>query len=205
MVINVFNKNAQLYQQKYMDVSMYGDTLDIFCDNIAKDDTHVLDIACGPGNVTKYVLNKKPGLKVLGIDIAPEMLQLARNNNPTAEFKEMDCRDISQLNRKYDGIIIGFCLPYLSKQEATTLITDAAELLQPGAPLYISTMEDSYERSGMVRSSSGDEVYMYYHEADYLQQAIKDSGLTILDLRRQQYTGYDGAPVTDLEIVAVKK
>lgn len=53
----------------------------------------------------------------MGIDIAPNMVVLAIRNNPTGIFSVMNCRNIGDSDGKFDGIIGGFCLPYLSKEE----------------------------------------------------------------------------------------
>ena len=34
--INVFNKHASAYQDKYMNIDLYADSLDLFCANISK-------------------------------------------------------------------------------------------------------------------------------------------------------------------------
>src|SRR5690349_18694421 len=94
MAVDIFNKHAQIYQHKYMDVSMYHDTLDAFCNSIPKHNAQILEIACGPGNITQYLLQQRPGFNILGTDLAPNMLELARANNPEAKFKEMDGRNI---------------------------------------------------------------------------------------------------------------
>src|SRR5687768_12495213 len=93
----IFNKYAREYQDKFMTVSSYQEPLNLFCDLISKEDAKILDIACGPGNVTKYLLSKKPELVVRGIDLAPNMVLLAQTNNPGASFEVMDCRSISAL------------------------------------------------------------------------------------------------------------
>lgn len=205
MAVDVFDRRAQLYQEKYMDVGLYHDTFDFFCDHITRDNAEVLEIACGPGNITRYLLTKRPDLKIFGIDLAPNMIELAKKNNPQAEFQVMDCRDIGRLHKSYDAIMCGFALPYLTKEEAVKLIRDASGLLHPGGVLYISTMEDDYSRSRLMRSSSGeDEVFIHYHQADYLTQALAESGFTILDLQRKVYPAHDGTTTTDLVIVARK-
>ena len=132
MAINVFNKRAVQYQDKFMDVALYHDSFDLFCNSIPKQTAAVLEIACGPGNITRYLLEKRPDFQLLGIDLAPNMLELARSNNPQAEFMLMDGRDILRLNKLFDGIMCGFCLPYLSREEAVKMIGDAARLLLPG-------------------------------------------------------------------------
>ena len=86
IAVDVFNKLANTYQDKYMHVDLYKDSFDFFCQNIKTENTAILEIACGPGNITKYILDKKPDLKILGIDLAPNMIDLAKVNNPSAEF-----------------------------------------------------------------------------------------------------------------------
>lgn len=202
--VNIFNKMAQVYQDKFMDVNLYADTLDLFCNSIKTQDAEVLELACGPGNITKYLLNKRPDFKLLGTDLAPNMIELAKINNPTAQFELMDCRAISKSNKTYDAIMCGFCLPYLSKEEAIQLIRDTAKILKPKGLLYISTMEDDYSKSAFKKGSGGDEIFMHYHEGDYLTQAIQENDLKILKLKRQEYPTQDNTQTIDLIIIAEK-
>jgi trans-aconitate methyltransferase len=202
--VNIFNKLANLYQDKFMDVSLYDATFDLFCNNISKQNAEVLELACGPGNITKCLLNKRPDLKILGTDLAPKMIELAKINNPNAQFEIMDCRAIHTLNKKYDAIMCGFCLPYLSKEEAVQLIMDTSKILSSNGVIYISTMEDDYSKSGYRKGSQGDEMYMHYHEADYLNKVLENNDFKIIDLQRIVYPASDGTNITDLVIIAKK-
>ncbi len=201
-VIGIFDKRATLYQERHMDVSRYHASFDLFCNSIPEQGAAVLEIACGPGNITRYLLQQRPDFHLLGIDLAPNMLELARTNNPQAQFQLMDARDISRLDKTFNGIMCGFCLPYLSREGAEKLIADAAGLLTPGGVLYISTMEDEYAKSGFFHTDGNDEFYMYYHEAGYLVNALKENGFELMDLQRQQYPAADGSNTTDLILIA---
>ncbi len=201
----VFNKHANLYQDRFMDVSLYHDTFNFLCDSIKKQNADVLELACGPGNITKYLLNKRPDLKVFGIDLAPNMIELAKQNNPTAKFEVMDCRQIKKLNAKYDAVMCGFCLPYLSKEEALKLIYDCSQLLNDGGLIYISTMEDYYSKSAFKKGSSGEEIFMHYHEAGYLTNTLEENNFKTLNWRRQDYPETDGSMTTDLIIISQKQ
>jgi ubiquinone/menaquinone biosynthesis C-methylase UbiE len=204
IAVEIFDKLADVYEGKFMDVSMYGDTFDLFCNSIQKQHPDVLELACGPGNITRYLLNKRPDLKILGTDLAPKMLELALQHNPEAIFKIMDCRDLGKLDRQYDAVMCGFGLPYLSKEDAIKLIHDASSILTDGGILYISTMEDDYSKSGLRSGSSGDQMYMHYHQADYLTTALEENGFKIIGLTRKEYPAGDGTDITDLVIVAGK-
>lgn len=203
--VAIFNKLANEYQDKFMDVNLYSDSLDFFCSTITKKNAEILEIACGPGNITRYLLEKRPDFKILGIDLAPNMITLAKINNPKAEFQLMDCRDIGTIDKKQDAIVCGFCLPYLSKEEAVKLISDASKLLNPKGLLYVSTMEDDYGKSGLQKGSSGDEIYMHYHQADYLTQALNENHFEILKLERKDYPAQNGTQTTDLMMIAEKQ
>ena len=202
--VEVFNKLANIYQNKFMDVSLYSDTFDFFCNNIKNKHAQVLDIACGPGNITRYLLHKRPDLKITGLDLASNMIELAKTNNPKANFQLMDCKDISMIETKYDAIICGFYLPYLSKEEAVKLIADAAKLLNSKGLLYISTMEDEYGKSGFKKGSSGDAIFMHYHQADYLTVALNENQFAILNVDRKVDPMQDGTIITDLILIAAK-
>jgi len=198
----VFDKLANLYQDKFMDTAMYNETFNQFCDQVIKPGARILELACGPGNITRYLLNRRDDFKILGTDLAPNMLKLARNNNPEAEFKLMDCRDISNLATTYEGIMCGFCLPYLTKPEALQLIKDTKNILTAKGILYISTMENNHNVSGYKTSSSGNTLFINYHEAEYLTDALKHNGYEVINLERIKYPGKDGTMITDLIIIA---
>lgn len=51
-----------------MDVTLYQDTLVVFAATVANERAEILELACGPGNVTRYLLDKCPGWKILGTD-----------------------------------------------------------------------------------------------------------------------------------------
>lgn len=206
MARDVFNKYAADYQNKFMDVELYAGSLDLFCKNISRKHAAILEVACGPGNITRYLLKKRPDFQILGTDIASNMLELARQNNPTAEFQLMDCKDISRLAKTYDGIVSGFCFPYLSKEEAIQFIVDASALLNAKGILYLSTMEDDYEKSGLKGASmdANDKTYTYYHQADYLESALKENAFILIDIQRKMSIAKDGTKTTDLLILAEK-
>jgi ubiquinone/menaquinone biosynthesis C-methylase UbiE len=204
VAVAIFNKYATEYQNKFMNVSLYKDTFDFFCDCIKNKNASILEVACGPGNITNYLLNRRPNFKILGIDLSANMIDLAKINNPAAEFQLMDCRNIGTIKEKFDGIVSGFCLPYLSKQETFQFINDASCLLKINGVLYISTMEDDYKKSGLRKGSSGEEMYMHYHQSDYLVKSLEENDFKIADLQRKEYQEQNSTKTVDLIIIAVK-
>jgi 2-polyprenyl-3-methyl-5-hydroxy-6-metoxy-1,4-benzoquinol methylase len=200
ITLTTYNKAAKEYETKFMNMDLYHASYDLFCSLIKKRDAEIFEIACGPGNISKYLLKKRPDFKIVGIDLSPPMIELAKNNNPTATFKVMDARTIEQIDKKYDAIMCGFCLPYLTKEEAAKLIADVAKLLQPNGVLYISTMEGDYSKSGFEEPSftADGKIYIHYHQADYLTSIFKQHHFKIINVDRQKYPEKDGTFSTDM-------
>lgn len=162
---DTWNKIGSLYQDKFMELDLYNDTYDFICNSINKPNAKLLEIGCGPGNITKYLIAKRPDFDIFGIDIAPNMVELARQNNPTAHFAVMDSRQINNLDSTYDGIVCGFCLPYLSQTETNELIANSYDLLNDNGLLYLSFVEGDPDKSDF-KAGSGGRVYFYYHKLD---------------------------------------
>lgn len=186
-----WNKVAQIYQEKFMKMDLYDVTYDYFSTIISDENASVLDIGCGPGNITKYLLSKNPNYKITGIDYAPNMIELAKKNNPKANFRVLDTRNISCLNDKFDGIICGFCIPYLTISETQNLISDSYNLLNENGILYISFVEGNPKDSEFKTGSNGNRVYFNYYDLEDLKSDFSRNKFKILKIFKVDYTESD--------------
>lgn len=201
VTINTFDKYADQYQDKYMKYEPYIETYR-YLPSLLKSIAKVLDVACGPGNISKFLLEEKPQLKVHGIDLSPQMVKLAKLNNPTATFEILDSREISSLKKTYDAIVAGFCFPYLSREEVVQFIINAREIVKPGGIFYISTMEGEYENSGYQSNNNIDQIYIYYHQEKFFLEQLKLVGFEIINIDRKPFELDDGHKAVDLFIYA---
>jgi len=201
---NTFHKLAELYRDKFMDLAMYDDSYREFCELLRRGRARVLDAACGPGNVSRYLMGQRPELDLLGIDVAPRMVELAREAVPSAHFAVHDCRHLADLQLRFDGIICAFGLPYLSGEEATAFIRAAGQALDPGGVLYLSTMLGKSEDSGFQPCSTGDQVYIYYHSEDQVVRSLQQCGFTLLKQSRLPSPNAAVKRTTDLIVIAEK-
>ena len=200
-----WNKVASLYQGKFMGLDIYNDTYDFICSTLNKPNSTILEIGCGPGNITKYLLSKRPDFEIFGIDIAPNMIKLAKENNPNASFAIMDSREISKIKTKYDGIVCGFCLPYLSPTDSEKLIFDANNLLNDNGLIYISFIEGGHNKSGFQVGSSGDRSYFYYHNLDKLKTQLLENSFDGLKIFKVEYKKSEAQKDIHTIVIAKKK
>jgi 2-polyprenyl-3-methyl-5-hydroxy-6-metoxy-1,4-benzoquinol methylase len=196
---------ASRYQEKFMDLHLYDETYSTFCGLVAQPGANVLEIGCGPGNITRYLLSQRPDYRIDAIDVAPAMVKLAQANNPTARCQVMDAREIGRLPQKYEATLCGFCMPYLAKEDCAKLIQDCAFLLTRGGIFYFSTIEGAYEDSGWGTSSTGESMFLHYYQEAFFQEELKRNNFEVVEIRRVEYAPSAGTPATHLVIIARKR
>lgn len=201
----VFNQLATEYQEKFMDVSLYAQALDRFCTTLPGVAPQVLELGCGPGNISAWVLQQRPGIRLYGTDLSDNMVALAQQNNPAARFSVMDCRDLHHLAQPYDGIIASFVLPYLNYEEARKLVSDCGRLLQAEGMLYLSAIEGNYNTSAPLQGSKGDWIMMHYYLQEDLLHFFDENGLDLLEAFKFHTVMGKGKEIVELVLVAKKR
>jgi ubiquinone/menaquinone biosynthesis C-methylase UbiE len=201
---NTWNKVAQLYQDKFMDLDLYNETYDVFCDSIDLKNPTILELGCGPGNITKYLLHKRPDSIIEAIDIAPNMIQLAKQNIPKAHFQVMDVREIDTIQKQFNAIVCGFCIPYLSQSDVSKLIADCYQLLANSGIFYLSFVVGDYNNSGYQKGSSGDRTYFYYHNLENIIETLEIQGFTIHNVLTVKYPKNDNTEEKHTVIILKK-
>lgn len=205
--VQKFNEFASEYASRFMNIDSYIDSVNLFCVLPGVKSPKILELACGPGNFTKYLRQKFPESSILAIDLAPKMIEIASQHLPDVEFKVMDVRSINTLNEKYDLIMCSFCLPFLSKSDSKKLIADCFSMLNEGGKLYVSTMEGDESKAGFETTSfSGkSEVYFNYHRSADIEEMFWSSGFSFDYVKRQDYKEPDGTFLIDMIFIGKKE
>jgi len=202
--IKTFNAVADKYLAYFKDFTVYQPTYDCFLTALNSNHQNLLELACGPGQVSHYLLKHNQSLKIHGIDLAPRMIQLAQQLNPTASYAVMDCRDIKKLKQKYDAIMCAFCLPYLSDADTQQLLCDMVSLLNKGGILYISISQgDAADNGYQYSDTSAGAVYVHYHDIDWIRKQLSYLGMTITAHDRIEHI-HHGETITDVFLLAKK-
>lgn len=190
--VAAFDQLAQAYQDTFMDLSLYDDSYDQLA-GLLPPGARVLELGCGPGNLTRALLRRRPDLRWLATDPAPNMLRLAARNNPGLRCQRLAAHEIGQLTEPFEAVVAGFCLPYLAPAEAAQLTRDAATRLTPGGLCYLSFIEGEAARSGFELASNGQTgAYVYYHPTAAIRADLAAAGFGLLAELRKPYQRANG-------------
>ena len=102
-----------------------------------------LEIGCGTGPISCFLASR--GMDVLGIDVSPIALEMARNNAAErgirVRFEAADICQFSDHADRYDLIVDGHCLHCLVWDDHRRAALEAMHrLLKPGGVVLIETM-----------------------------------------------------------------
>jgi hypothetical protein len=105
-----------------------------------------LDAACGTGRWAAILAER--GHQVIGVDSAPEMLALARERVPQAEFRPGDLDRLPVPDAQVDLVVCALALTHLPTLQPA--ITEFARVLRPGGHLIIADMHHERVALGSV-------------------------------------------------------
>ncbi|MGI9530468.1 class I SAM-dependent methyltransferase [Lutimonas sp.] len=202
MTFDAWNNVAAVYESQFMNLKLYDETYDLFLHVLRGVSAEVLEIGCGPGNISKYLIEKRPGLGLLGIDSSVKMLERARLNVPEASFEELDCRTVLSLKSQFAGIVCGFIIPYLSKTERKKLIADCSRLLVKHGILYLSFVHTEMEESQLLKDQKGNCMRFYGHNHLKVTEELRSNSFELLYELSIPFRRKDGSSEDHFVVIA---
>ncbi|HMK26601.1 MAG TPA: class I SAM-dependent methyltransferase [Chitinophagaceae bacterium] len=110
-IIECYDRTAKNYADKYGDELSHKEfdrTLLTAFASVNRNKGKIIDLGCGPGQTTKYLADC--GCKdVLGVDLSPEMVKVAKEINPQLDFETAD-----MLKLPYPAKTFGAALAFYS-------------------------------------------------------------------------------------------
>lgn len=199
--VETFNKLADRYAAKYFDLTQYDPYYAMLAERLPVGGA-VIDIACGPGNVSAYLKRTRPDLSVVGIDMAPRMVDEARRRVPGAAFHLADCRDLTGVGAGFDGAAFAFGLSYLPDADAHRFLAALCRILADDAVLLLLSITGREQSARYEHSSSGERVFMVYRSPEAIIDLVGEYGFTIAFSEEIPSPSNASIASTDLALVA---
>jgi ubiquinone/menaquinone biosynthesis C-methylase UbiE len=98
----------------------------------------ILDVACGQGATTRYLLKYFVPQNVTGINISEKQLQICRKNAPECTFLLMDATQMDFPDHSFDNVICVEAAMHFNTRKK--FLREAHRVLKPGGCLVLSDM-----------------------------------------------------------------
>ena len=149
--------------------------------------TRLLDVATGPGALAAEAASR--GARPVGIDLSPQMVELARQRYPAINFHEADVEHLPFPDDTFDAVVCAFGLGHFPRPEVA--VAEFVRTLLPGGRIAFSWWDDpSRQRiQGIFRDAiaevgvsmppdvpQGHNVYRFSNTGEFLR-LLKGAGL----------------------------
>lgn len=173
----------------------------------------VLDLACGTGRIGVWIKGRSPAA-IDGIDLTPEMLEVARTKNVYRTLRVADVSNTGLADKAYDLCTQSLADEHLS--ELGPLYREVARVTQPGGYFVIVGFHPQFLMMGMpthFNRASGEPVTIrsYVHLLSDHVKAARAAGWSLMEMdeglideawlrKKPKWESYLGIPVSFLMV-----
>ena len=127
---------AEAFADDLLKLVVDREVLDLFVQRTARGEP-VLDLGCGPGQIGEYLGQR--GLRMVGIDLAFQMLLVARQRTGNRSLVCGDMRSIPLRTGSFSGVVAFYSVHHLPRSALRTALAEIRRILKPGGLLVIAT------------------------------------------------------------------
>ncbi len=161
--IQTYNKAAHAYAQKFNTIGSRTEDVQMALALWGGDhEPRVIEWGCGNGRDAEAILAHTRAY--IGIDASTEMIRLAQQQTPSAQYVVADMLTYS-IPAQTDVIFAFAALLHASKEELRQLLVDTHERLATGGIVYISLKKAPYE-GRVITDSFGPRLFYFYELSD---------------------------------------
>ncbi len=138
----------------------------------------VCDAGCGPcGHVARHLADR--GLDVIGIDLSPRCVALARGEQPALRFEQMDMGALRLGDGSLDGVLAYYSFHYQPKASLPLVVREFRRVLRPGGQLLVVVKEGLGEGWIDDPMGSGTKVFWSGFTPPELEVLATDGGFQV--------------------------
>ena len=94
------------------------------------------DVGCGPGHISRYLAGL--GLTVVGVDLSPAMVRVARLRHPHLRFEVGTFADLPAGDAEWAGAVSPYSIIHLDRDGRRAAFAELARVIAPGGWLLVS-------------------------------------------------------------------
>ena len=181
-------------------IGLFGTSQQVHADDLAFIGRHlsiqpgtVLDVGCGPGQITGYL--RSLGVDATGIDLVPEFIAHAKAAHPDGKYQLGSMQSLDVGNGAVAGMLTWYSLIHLPPQDLDGVLAELRRVMAPASTLVVGFFD-------------GDEVAAFDHKVvtayrwpiDEFSERLARAGFTEVE---RQHRPSDGTLRSHAAIAAV--
>jgi ubiquinone/menaquinone biosynthesis C-methylase UbiE len=176
-VEDTYAKIARTYADRFFESTSDYPFIDILIKQL-KSGSRVLDIGCGAGQFSKYLLEH--GYSVAGIDSSAEMLAIARKRVPNGVFTEMDMRKLDYADESFGGALVAYSIIHIPTPELAAVLLEIRRIIKTdGFALFIA-QEGEPDRVVDEPLAKGEKIFINFFTKERIADVLGAAGFNII-------------------------
>lgn len=182
-----YDRIAELYAGQYCDEldrkPFDRDLLERFVLNVT---SLVCDLGCGPGHVAGFLASR--GMDVVGVDLSPRMIEIARRRNPGGRYEVGDMRRLDVPAGSFGAILSIYSIIHVKRAAGVSVLREMHRVLRPMGRLLLACHRGQGAVHAEERFGQPVSLDATLFEPDELAGYVTDAGFLVDEtLVRQPY------------------
>lgn len=138
------NQNRELHRLKEQAALFWEQEAKVLLDHELTRASRILDLACGPGFITRRMHELAPHTSITGVDLNATLLSVAKSNQecePTPiRFVKADCTNLPFEDQSFDFIYARLLFQHL--KDPSSALQEIRRVLVPGGRVILMDVDD---------------------------------------------------------------
>jgi ubiquinone/menaquinone biosynthesis C-methylase UbiE len=154
----------------------------------------IADLGCGPGHVTAYLAGL--GADVVGIDLSPGMVTIARQEHPGLRFEVGSMTALDLPDSSLGGVLAWYSLDNLPADRLPAVFAEFHRVLVPGGQLLVAFQSGDEVRRGTEWFGHPITLAVYRRQPEQVAALLTAAGFQVHAqlVRRADPTGVERGP-----------
>lgn len=146
----------------------------------------IADVGCGPGHVTRDTIPGRVASNVVGVDLSPSMIAIARERAPEVTFGVGSMLRLGEGHGAWRGAVSLYSIIHLSPHERTTAFAEFTRVIQAGGWLLVAFDLDApdfaIEQVNHITEWFGHHVELdgYFLDPDEIVTEVTAAGFSLI-------------------------
>jgi ubiquinone/menaquinone biosynthesis C-methylase UbiE len=137
----------------------------------------VADVGCGPGRVAAFMAER--GLDVVGVDVSPAMLAVARTAHPHIKFEEGQLDALPIEAGELAGAVCWYSIIYTPPDRLAEAFRELTRVLIPGGYLLLAFQADGEPVHRADAHGTHLPLTSYRHSVQEVAGSLEDTGFKV--------------------------